>query len=248
MTIRSRTASKSSSSSRVSSSTPRVKAQGGEWIRDIILGGQDGLVNVLGIVLGVSVATSDVRIVIVAGLAAMFAEGVSMGAVAYTSSKATIEYYNRERARESKDLARHPALSQGIIRALYRAKGFSGELLEKIVQKLKSKKERWLDVIMEEDLKLSRPKESPTESAITVTIAAIAGAFFPIVPYFFLPISTAQWVTVVFSLLVLFIAGALKGRFTQVTWWRSGIELAVIGTGAALVGFAIGSIFSIPVV
>ena len=44
----------------------------GNWLRDVILGGQDGLVNILGIVLGVSAASSDVHIMVVAALAAMF--------------------------------------------------------------------------------------------------------------------------------------------------------------------------------
>jgi VIT1/CCC1 family predicted Fe2+/Mn2+ transporter len=55
-------------------------------LRDIILGGQDGLVNVLGVTLGVAAASGDTRIVLAAGLAATFAESFSMAAVAYTSS------------------------------------------------------------------------------------------------------------------------------------------------------------------
>ncbi|MDP2994367.1 MAG: VIT1/CCC1 transporter family protein, partial [Anaerolineales bacterium] len=55
---------------------PHCRASG---LSDIILGGQDGLVNVLGVILGVAAATSDPRIVMVAGLAATFAESVSMG-------------------------------------------------------------------------------------------------------------------------------------------------------------------------
>jgi len=46
----------------------------GSRLKDIILGGQDGLVNVLGVILGVAVATYDTKIVIIAGLAAAFAE------------------------------------------------------------------------------------------------------------------------------------------------------------------------------
>jgi predicted membrane protein (TIGR00267 family) len=66
------------------------------WARnlhDLILGGQDGLVNVLGIVLGVAAATASTRIVLISGLAATFAESISMGAVAYTSAKAAKGYY-----------------------------------------------------------------------------------------------------------------------------------------------------------
>lgn len=60
-------------------------------LRDVILGGQDGLVNVLGIALGLFTAHADSRVVIVAGLAAGFSESISMGAVAYTSARADKE-------------------------------------------------------------------------------------------------------------------------------------------------------------
>ncbi len=61
---------------------------GGPLLKDAILGGQDGLVNVLGIVLGVATATHEMRIIFVSSLAATFAESISMGAVVYTSTKA----------------------------------------------------------------------------------------------------------------------------------------------------------------
>jgi len=55
-------------------------------LRDIILGGQDGLVNVLGVTLGIAAASGDTRLVLAGGLAATFAESFSMAAVAYTST------------------------------------------------------------------------------------------------------------------------------------------------------------------
>ncbi len=218
----------------------------GEWLRDLILGGQDGLVNVLGLVLGVATATSDSRIVIVAGLAAMFAEGISMGAVAYTSSKASLEFYERERKRELREIKEIPAEEKEEVRRIYYHKGFRGKQLEMVVSKLTSNRDRWLQVMMEEELRLQNPIETPLQSAIIVTIAALVGAVFPIIPYFLFPVSMATMIAVPFSLVILFIAGAWKGTFTKVPWWRSGLELALIGTGAALIGYLIGSWLSVP--
>ncbi len=65
-------------------------------LKDIILGGQDGLVNVLGVILGVAAATYDSKIIIIAGLAATFAESISMAAVAYTSTDAVLSYYTNK--------------------------------------------------------------------------------------------------------------------------------------------------------
>jgi len=53
----------------------------GNTLSDMILGGQDGLVNVLGVILGVAAASGNMRIIIAGGLAATFAESISMAAV-----------------------------------------------------------------------------------------------------------------------------------------------------------------------
>ena len=82
----------------------------GSSLSDVILGGQDGLVNVLGVILGVAAATGNTSIVLVAGLAAAVAESVSMGAVAYTSTLADADYYESERAREYRHIEELPQL------------------------------------------------------------------------------------------------------------------------------------------
>jgi VIT1/CCC1 family predicted Fe2+/Mn2+ transporter len=87
-------------------------------LSDVILGGQDGLVNVLGVILGVAAATADAHIVIVAGLAATFAESISMGAVAYTSTMAEADIYASERAREYRHIRRMPELERQEVRQL----------------------------------------------------------------------------------------------------------------------------------
>lgn len=69
------------------------KGNTGEFLSDVILGGQDGLVNTLGVILGLAAASSDFRIVVAGGLAGAIAEAVSMGAVGYTSKMAERDYY-----------------------------------------------------------------------------------------------------------------------------------------------------------
>ncbi|MEM3126583.1 MAG: VIT1/CCC1 transporter family protein [Candidatus Woesearchaeota archaeon] len=77
-------------------------------LKDIILGGQDGIVNVLGLSLGVAEATNDVNVVIIAGLAGTAAESISMAAVAYTSAQASRDYYISERGKAPEEW-RHPS-------------------------------------------------------------------------------------------------------------------------------------------
>src|SRR5438445_4144452 len=104
----------------------------GSWLRDIILGGQDGLVNVLGIVLGATAAGADTRIVIASALAATFAESLSMGAVAYTSRLA--DHYLSELRRELSEIRECPEEERQEVREIYRAMGFDGPLLDAIVE------------------------------------------------------------------------------------------------------------------
>src|SRR3989338_7519647 len=92
---------------------------GGSILRQVILGGEDCLVNVLGVILGVAAATSDLRIIIIAGLAATFAESISMAAVAYTSSRAEQDYYAKMVEHEKDEIKNLPEVEREEIRLIY---------------------------------------------------------------------------------------------------------------------------------
>src|SRR5512136_163215 len=77
-------------------------------LSDFILGSQDGIVNVLGVILGVAIASQEFKIILAGGLAATFAESISMGAVAYTSTLARREFYIAEMEREKKEIETVP--------------------------------------------------------------------------------------------------------------------------------------------
>src|SRR3981189_2374508 len=70
------------------------------WLRDVILGGQDGLVNILGIILGVIAGGGSDTVLLAAGFAAAITESISMGAVGYTSTVADRDYYTAQRSIE----------------------------------------------------------------------------------------------------------------------------------------------------
>src|SRR5262245_47191624 len=105
-------------------------------LSEVILGGQDGLENVIGVIIGVAAVTSDTRTVLAAGLAATVAESISMAAVAFTSSRADAALYESEKRREHRHIRKMPEVEREEIRTLYREKGFDGELLERIVDKI----------------------------------------------------------------------------------------------------------------
>ncbi len=215
-------------------------------LSDIILGGQDGLVNVLGVILGVAAATQDPRIVLAAGLAATFAESVSMGAVAYTSTQTEHALYQSEAAREHRHVHLIPALEREEIREIYQRKGFDGALLDQIVDTITSNKDVWVAVMLAEELKLTPvEKHGALRAALVVGLSAIIGSLIPLAPFAFLPVLTAMVVSIVVAGAALFGVGALKARMTVGHWGRSGTEMAAIGIASALVGYAVGLLFQV---
>ena len=220
---------------------PEKRDYKGDWLKDIILGGQDGLVNVLALVLGVSAAVSEARIVLIAGLAGTFAESISMGAVAYTSTKAAKEYYLSKLKQERLEIQQLPDLEKEEIHDIYFRKGFRGKLLQEIVHKITSRKKLWLDTMMTEELQLLPSQyENPLRAGWIVGLASFGGSIIPLLPFFLFSVSTGRIVALFFSLVILFALGAMKSRFTNQSWIKGGIEIAGIGIVAALMGHFVG--------
>jgi len=219
----------------------------GPKLRDFILGWQDGLVNVLGIILGVATATASTKIVLISGLAATFAESISMTAVAYTSMKAANDFYKAERQRELREIRDMPKIEKQEIRDIYYKKGFRGRTLETIVRTITSNKKRWLDIMMEEELKLSPEKTSPLQDAVIVGISAVIGSLIPLSPYLFFDVGSALWYSLIISSIVLFGIGFVKARLTTGSLLKSGIEMIVVGMVAAVAGYFIGSILGVAI-
>lgn len=221
---------------------PEAIHRRGSNLKEIILGGQDGLVNVLGVVLGVTAATQETRLIIIAALAATFAESISMGAVAYSSVKAAKQYYESQHEIEKKEIKETPKMEIKEIRDIYFERGFRGKLLDAIVRKITSNKKVWLDVMMAEELRLFPEEYSkPIRSAAVVGLSSFAGSLIPIFPYFIFAVKNATIFAVIISAIALFATGAIKAKITIGDWKRNGVEMMLVGIIAALIGYAIGT-------
>jgi len=215
-------------------------------LSDVILGGQDGLVNVLGVALGVAAATQATPIVLAAGMAATFAESVSMAAVAYTTRRADQDYYESERAREYRHLRLVPAVEREEIRAIYSQKGFRGEALDHIVDTITADEDVWVGVMMAEEHRLTpSDRRGAARAALIVGLAAIVGSLVPLVPFMLLPVLPAMGASILVAAGTLFGVGAYKAARTVGVHARSGLEMALIGTLSALVGYLVGLIFKV---
>jgi vacuolar iron transporter family protein len=213
----------------------------GSSLSDVILGGQDGLVNVLGVILGVAAATEDARVVLVAGFAATLAESISMAGVAYTSTVAKGELYESERAREYRHLRDAPNLERDEVRQIYQRKGFDGRVLDQIVDTITANPDVWVAVMMAEEHQLTPiDRKAALRSSFVVGASAIVGSLIPLVPFIAVPVNMGMLLAIGLSAVALFVVGAVKARRTVGRPARSGFELMMIGIVSAMVGWAVG--------
>lgn len=202
----------------------------GGFLRDVVLGSSDGLVAVLAFVAGVSATLGARRTILLAGLAEMFAGAASMGLGAFLGTKSEKEFYEKELDREKREIVEMPQEEREEIRQIYRKKGFGGRELEMVVDRITEDKERWLKVMMHEELGFAKGgRVSPFRSGVAMSLAYIVGAAVPIFPYVVLAGTAAFAASIAATLGVLFAVGAWKARLTQRPWWRAGIEMSLAG-------------------
>src|SRR2546427_11997515 len=134
-------------------------------LSDFILGSQDGLVNVLGVILGVAVASRNlsdpITIILAGGLAATFAESISMGAVAYTSTLARRDHYLAEGEREKEEMRTLPDLERQEVRGILERWDFHGGELDEMLEKIVSKPKAWVELLMAHEVYLAPVDPTP---------------------------------------------------------------------------------------
>ena len=224
--------------------TEEIHAAGGTWVRDVMLGLNDGLVASFAVTSGIAGAFSSTHIVLMAGLAEMLGGTVSMGLAAFISARSAIEFHQSEIERERKEIRIWPDRERDEIKTIYKGKGFSGELLDRIVGHITADPERWANVMMREELGFaSEDFDSPVRSALTVGGSYLAGATVPVLPYIFMHPAQGIVGSALITILVLFVVGAAKTLITSRKWWRSGLESMMTGIVAGAVTYGAGRLF-----
>ncbi len=216
-------------------------------LSDFILGSQDGLVNVLGILLGLVAAGTTTRIILVAAFAALAAETISMGAVAYTTTLSRRNLFLSEVERERREMREVPEAEREEVRVILRGWDFEGEEVEEMVRRIESKPKAWLELMMAFELNLSEIlPDQPRNSGLIVLSATALGSVIPLVPFLVgLSNELAAIVAVVLSAITLGAVGVYEARTTVGPLWLGAARMLLIGLGAGFAGFLIGRIVPI---
>ncbi|MCA1813862.1 MAG: VIT1/CCC1 transporter family protein [Halobacteriales archaeon] len=218
------------------------------YVRDIVLGFNDGVVSVFAIVAGVVGATNDARAALVAGVAASVAGALSMGMGEYLSTKSQAEYYDAERRLEQRHIREYPELERQEMAEFFRAKGIDGPALDEVLDKLQADPEKFLDVMMREEFGISpQMGRSALKASLVVMVAFFIGAALPVLPFPFLAARPGILAATVLALGGLGLAGAVKAWVSGLSKWKSAVEMVALGGAAALVTYGVGTLLGVSV-
>lgn len=216
--------------------------RGGGWIGQAIYGINDGLGAAFGVVSGVAGATHvNSSFVLLSGFASMVASALSMGSGAYLADKSQKEVYEAEMDRERMEIENNPQEEREELSLFYQLKGFTEAEADAMAARMAQNPGEMLKTLAHEELGLSEQAfPNPWRSAVSATAATALGAAVPVLPYVFTTGVSALVISFVISTLAHFAVGAAKVVVTGRRWWRSGLEMMLIGLGEAAITYGIG--------
>ncbi len=214
------------------------------YLREFVYGGIDGAVTTFAVVAGAVGADLDASIIIILGFANLLADGFSMSVGAYLSAKSEKENYSKHRGIEYWEVENIPEKERQEIVEIYQAKGFEGELLEKVVDVIVSDKDRWVDEMMKDELNMMEDTKSPFKIGLATLISFIVIGFIPLMVYLYdlLWDTSADlflW-TSIFTGMAFLAVGWLKSIVNQTNVLKSISETLLLGFLAALVAYYVG--------
>ena len=218
-----------------------------QYIGSMVYGGLDGIITTFAVVSGVAGAALAPQVIIILGLANVFADGFSMATGAYLSEKSENEYYQRERQREAWEVEHFPEGEKEELYQLYLNQGYPEPDARQMVEIKSRDHKRWVDAMMLEELNLMPSESNPMTSAWVTFGSFVIAGLLPMLVYlldWLLPFSldpqTAFYMSVGLSALALFGLGAAKVMVTGHNAFRSGMEMLMVGGLAASVAYVVG--------
>jgi VIT1/CCC1 family predicted Fe2+/Mn2+ transporter len=211
---------------------------GGNWLREIVFGLNDGLVTTLVFIMAVSGAAPNHLLVIV--LSEVFAGAVSMALGGYLSARTEQEVLAQRIATERYEIEHEPDEERAELRAIYSRKGFRGPLLDRVVGHLTADEERWHQAMVHDELGVVEEKHTSSwMQGLQVGLSFVVGGLIPTIPVL-LNLPQARWWSFGLTALTAITLGAIKARYTQKGPFRSGLEFLVIVSIGTLAGVIIG--------
>ncbi|MFC3491747.1 VIT1/CCC1 transporter family protein [Glycomyces rhizosphaerae] len=214
------------------------------WLRAGVLGANDGIVSVAGIVIGVAGATADRSTILVSGVAGLVAGAFSMAGGEYTSVSAQRDTEATLVDAERRELAENPDEAEAELAASLRDRGLSKETAEEAARELSKRNPLRAHAVVEYGVD---PDEltNPWQAALSSFLAFTCGALLPLLAITLLP----EGIRVIGCAIAVIAALALTG-YTSATlggapWGRAMLRVMAVGAATMAVTYLVGSAFDI---
>jgi VIT1/CCC1 family predicted Fe2+/Mn2+ transporter len=211
---------------------------GGDWLREIVFGLNDGLVTTLVFIMAVSEVAPTRLLLVVLG--EVLAGAISMALGGFLSARTAKQVLDQRIATERYEIEHEPEEERAELRAIYRNKGFTGPLLQRVVSHLTANQERWHRAMVHDELGLVEDTLiNPWLQGVQIGLSFLVGGLIPTVPVL-LSLPQVQWWSYGLTALTALVLGAIKARYTRQGPVRAGLEFLVIVTVGTLAGVGIG--------
>lgn len=217
-----------------------------DYIGEFVYGGIDGSVTTFAVVAGAAGAQLDSAVVIILGFANLIADGFAMSVGSYLSTKSEKQKYNKHKSTEYWEVENMPDKEREEIREIYAAKGFEGELLEQVVDQITADKDRWVDVMMKEELEMAEETKSPFAMGAVTFVSFVILGFIPLIIYVvdYTVGTTADLFlySAVMTFIIFGIIGWAKSYVTNTSRIRGMLETLFLGGSAAVLAYFVGDV------
>lgn len=216
------------------------------WLRAGVLGANDGIVSVAGLLMGVAATGADSKELMVAGMAAVASGAVSMALGEYVSVSAQRDTEKQLVAKERWELEQFPEQEHAELVGILRGKGMSAETAEKAASEMESHDALQAHLDMELGID-SEEFTNPWVAAFSSAISFVVGAMIPFLCAMLAPAPQRVWITLGGTLIALAITGTFSAKFSESSKGRSISRLVIGGALALGVTYAIGWVFGVSV-
>jgi VIT1/CCC1 family predicted Fe2+/Mn2+ transporter len=217
---------------------------GGDWLRDIVFGLNDGLVTTLVFIMAASAVAQTHRALLLVALSEVTAGGVSMALGGFLSARTERDLLEHRIATERHEIATEPEEERAELRTIYRRKGMTGRLLDSVVAHQTANSERWLRALVHDELGVvDEHPVSPAREGLQVGASFALGGLIPTVAVLLaLPSPWMQVTAYALTALTALLLGALKARYSLKGALRNGLEFLAVVTVGTVAGVIIGAV------
>lgn len=228
-----------------------------DYFKEIIYGGIDGIVTTFAVVAGFAgaalsndlTAQLSFMIVLLFGLANLFADAASMGLGNFLSVRSEKDLYNAKRAKEIQLLQSETDKEIAETITIMVDKGFTAEQAQTVAHIYKTNEDYWADFMMQHELELADPRgENEILTGLATFGSFLVFGSIPLLPFMLQSEGSALVAFMLSSagtLVALIMLGLLKWRVIGSKLWPSLTEVVLVGGTAAVLAYIVGTFFSL---